>query len=290
MQLNLSAFSTALFSTWVFVENFGLLFDAGDGVSALLGQKEGKIRHVFVTHADRDHMCGLLQLHQLNAKDGYPHIYFPVGCGSFPALQDFVKRFDPQSGPATWTGLKAGDTVELQNGHTVIARASAHVASVELTKALDFTLCKVRRVLRTEFRGLTGSEIASKRKELGDDAISETKIEKLLGYSGDAPELNPPHWSGVKVLIHEATFLQTNTAHGSHSNLSQVIAAAAQLELNALVLLHFSARYTQDEIHRAIRQHAEENLPKFPIFAVCPGQIVTDVLGRSPIWQPSNKT
>ena len=288
MQLHITAASTALFSTWVFVENLGLLFDAGDGVSASLGQKSRKVRHVFITHADRDHVCGLLQLHQLNAADGFPHIYYPADCGSFPPLRDFVKQFDPQSGPATWSGLGTAETIELPNSHSIAARASTHVTSGNLTKALDFTLRAERRSLRSEFRELPGSEIAAKRKELGDAAIMETKIEELLGYSGDAPELNPQRWSKVKVLIHEATFLGADTARRSHSNLPQVIAAAAKLELEALILLHFSARYTPVEIENAIREHAEKSSIRFPIFAVCPGHVVIDILNTTPIWQPKN--
>ena len=289
MHPNLTAASTALFSTWVFVENLGLLFDAGDGVSAALGQKGRKIRHIFVTHADRDHVYGLLQLHQLNAANGSPHIYYPEDCGSFPALRDFMKRFDPQSGPASWKALKAEDTVELEKGLSVIARASTHKATQNLTKALDFTLCSVRRVLRPEFRGQPGPEIALRRKELGDDAVTETRTEKLLGYSGDSSELDPDHWLGVKALIHESTFLEADTARGSHSNLPQVIAAAAQLELDTLILLHFSARYTPAEIEGAIRRQADTCSPSFPIFAVYPGQVVANVLGKIPIWQPPRK-
>jgi ribonuclease Z len=290
MHLILTSASTALFSTWVFVENLGLLFDAGDGVSATLLQKGRKIRHVFITHADRDHVCGLLQLHQLNASEGFPHIYYPQDCGTFPALRDFVKQFDPQSGPATWKGLKPGQIVELENGGSVVARASAHIASEGLTKALDFTLCRVRRVLRPEFRDLPGSEIAAKRKELGEEAISERKTEPWLGYSGDAPELDPKRWSGVKILLHESTFLEAETARRAHSNLPQVIAAASLLELEALILLHFSARYSSAEIDQAICHHAETCLPQFPIYAVYPGEVVPDILSKRPIWRPPNKT
>jgi ribonuclease Z len=289
MQLNITAASTALFSTWIFVENLGLLLDAGDGVSASLGQKGRKIDHIFITHADRDHVCGLLQLHQLNARNGVPSIYYPADCGSFPALRDFVKQFDPQSGPATWNGIKAGKTVELSNGYSIETGASTHVTSEGLTKALDFTVCKTRQVLKPEFRCLPGHEIAARRKALGDDVLMETKTEKILGYSGDALELAPNHWSGVKVLIHESTFLEAETARRSHSNLPQVIEAAAGMELEALILLHFSARYTPTEIQQAICTQANCYLPKFPIFAVCPGQVVVDVLNQSPIWQPGGK-
>ncbi len=290
MRLTITAASTALFSTWVFVEDLGLLFDAGDGVSASLGQKSRKIRHVFVTHADRDHVCGLLQLHQLNARDGLPHIYYPSDCGSFPALRDFVSRFDPQSGPATWNGIKAKETVELQNGYSVVAGTSAHVPSGTLTKALDFTVYTSRRVLRPEFRGLPGPEIASKRKELGEDAVTQTRTEGVIGYSGDAPELDCSRWSGVKVLIHESTFLEPGTTRGFHSNLPQVIAAAAQLDLEALILMHFSARYKPSEIEKSISEHANSSSPRFPIFAVYPGQVAYDILATTPIWQPTNKT
>ncbi len=287
MHLSLTAASTALFSTWVFVENQGVLFDAGDGVSASLGLKSGKVRDVFVTHADRDHLCGLLQFNQLNAKDGQPRIHYPKDCGSFPALQDFVTRFDPQSGPATWRGLTPGERVDVGNDHHVEARASEHVRVEGQVKALDYTLCVVRRSLRPEFRGLPGSEIASLRKQHGEDAITAERIDRLLGYSGDAPQLDPEHWSGVDVLIHEATFLEPETTRGAHANLPQVVRAAATLDLKALVLLHFSARYKRAEIEAAIVEHAQAAQPCFPIHAVYPGQVATDILSSKPVWSPN---
>ncbi len=61
MNLKITGYSTALFSTWFFVDELSLLFDAGDGVSSGLTQKAGKIKHVFISHADRDHLTGLLQ-------------------------------------------------------------------------------------------------------------------------------------------------------------------------------------------------------------------------------------
>jgi len=289
VKLTITAASTALFSTWVFVENFGLLFDAGDGASAGLGQKCRKIRHIFVTHADRDHICGLLQLNQLNARHGIPSIYYPKDCGSFPALRDFVGKFDPQSGSASWIGLEAGNFVDLNKEYLVEARTSEHVSSGELTKALDYTVCSRRRSLRDGLKDLSGPEIAKLRKSKGDSHIMESRIEKLIGYSGDAPKLDRERWQGVKILIHEATFLDPKTARNSHSNLPQVIHAASELELEALILLHFSARYSKEEIENAIRREAEAASPSFPIFAVYPGEIVKDVLSSTPVWETDGK-
>lgn len=77
MNFKITSYSTALFSTWVFVEELGLLFDAGDGVMAHLLQKSRKIKQVFISHADRDHLNGLPQFYQLNAREGFPKIYYP---------------------------------------------------------------------------------------------------------------------------------------------------------------------------------------------------------------------
>ena len=48
MAYKISCYSTALFSTWFFVEELGLLFDAGDGVTANLMQKSRKVKQVFI--------------------------------------------------------------------------------------------------------------------------------------------------------------------------------------------------------------------------------------------------
>jgi ribonuclease BN (tRNA processing enzyme) len=64
-------------STWIFVEELRLLLDAGDGVSAALLQKSRKVDWVAVTHPDRDHIHGLFQLLQLNARDDKPQIHYP---------------------------------------------------------------------------------------------------------------------------------------------------------------------------------------------------------------------
>jgi len=51
-ELTITGFSTALFSTWYFIDQLGILFDCGDGVSSALMQKAGKIKHVFISHAE----------------------------------------------------------------------------------------------------------------------------------------------------------------------------------------------------------------------------------------------
>jgi ribonuclease Z len=284
-KLTITAFSTALFSTWIFVEEFNILFDAGDGVAAGLGLKSRKAESIFISHADRDHLAGLLQLHQLNAREGLPHIYYPLDCGSFSALRDFMARFDPQAGPATWHPLGANEEVSIANNMLVRARTNAHVVKPGSVKSLDFTLCQTRRKLNANFTGLPGQEIAALRAAHGDDYVTELQIRPILGYSGDAPALEPIRWQGVEVLVHEATFLTDGEARGAHANLPQVLAAAAKLDVRALILSHFSPRYAHDEIRAAIHKHAQEYALPFPVYAILPGQVVYDVLASEPCWR-----
>ena len=286
MKLTITASSTALFSTWIFVEELGVLFDAGDGVSAALTQKSGKIRNIFITHADRDHVCGLLQLHQLNARDGKPRIHYPRDSGSFPALREFVARFDPQSGPADWIGIQDDQAISIDQQHTVLTHPSAHITKDQQVKALSYTVVRTRSRLRAEFHGLSGKEIAEKKKTLGEEAVAEPVTENLIGYSGDCPALEPSAWSGVRILLHEATFLEPETARGQHAHVEQVIRSASTLGLEALILLHFSMRYKPTEISNSIQQHANQYRPPFPIYALMPGQVHRDVLAQEPVWQP----
>ncbi len=96
MALTIKGYSNALYATWWFLEEWGLLFDCGDGVSAGLGQKGRKVRTIALSHVDWDHSSDLLNFLQLNGRGQLPVIYYPADCGSVPALAEFSRRFDPQ--------------------------------------------------------------------------------------------------------------------------------------------------------------------------------------------------
>ena len=198
-------------------------------------------------------------------------------------------RFDPQSGPASWVPLAANDVIPIDSLHSVLALTSDHLpvgvdaSSTLTTKALRFIVQGKRRTLRKELSHLSGHEIARIREEDGEDAITEEQIDKLIGYSGDALRLDPEAWRGVKVLLHECTFLDSHTARRAHSNLSQVLNAARELDLEALILFHFSTRYSPEEITGAIAAEARKLALPFPVHAILPGKMVHDVLSEKPI-------
>src|ERR1700753_1675219 len=144
--MTITAYSTALFSTWYFIEEWGVLFDAGDGMISALLQKSRKIDNVFISHADRDHITGLLQFNQLNARPGYPMIYYPKDSLSFPALESFSKQFDPHVSDTIWAPVSAGEEIWIAKDLCVTPFRNSHIpAKPPLLKSIGYQVVQVRK-------------------------------------------------------------------------------------------------------------------------------------------------
>ena len=288
----ITGYSTALFSTWIFVEQLGLLLDAGDGVCAGLLQKSRKVRKIAITHPDRDHVTGLLQLQQLNAANGIPEIFYPADCGSFPALAEFCRNFDPDRGnQITWSAVKPGDQRDLGLNFRlkVIANDHFHDRPGQI-KSVSYLVVREKRKLRSEFRETARSELAELSRKYGSEHLTEAVDETILGYAGDAGTATASRWAGCQVLIHEATFLKAADAGNRagrhvHSFLDDVLRMAAEAKPQQLILNHFSSRYTREEIIAAIRGEASALSLPFRVFAILPGEIAKDILGGPAIWE-----
>lgn len=287
-ELHITGYSTALYSTWFFIDNFDLLFDAGDGVSSLLMQKSRAVKNVFISHADRDHLAGLLMFNQLNARGEYPVIHFPADCGSFGALDAFQNKFDPHVKDVDYLPIAQGDVIALQDGLEMHALRNNHVkAADDVTKSLSFKLYRTKRKLKAEHAGLSEREIKALVDERGRDSLTEQVSECIIAYSGDCGVQDDGRWDDVPVLIHEATFIgdaMKGETHGNaHSFLKDVIKLAAESNLEKLVISHFSPRYEADEIDAAIRKCAREFSIRIPIWRVLPGKVHRDIFEEEPI-------
>ena len=184
MDLTISGYSTALFSTWYFVEELGLLLDAGDGVISNLLQKSRKIKYVFISHADRDHLTGLLQLNQLNARPLFPKILFPKDSKSITALERFSKSFDNQVQATEWIPLAAGQEVEIKKDIIVTSIKNSHVASPDsVLKSCGYLVQHRKFKLRKEFLHLAQQDVIAIRRQLGDENIMQEVRENMVGYS-----------------------------------------------------------------------------------------------------------
>jgi len=270
-KVNIVASSTALVSTWLFIEDYGVCFDAGDGLTAGLGLKSRKIRHLFLSHADRDHIAGLLQFNALNGA-AKPSIYFPRDCGSFPALRDFCAAFDAHTDQASWHPVGKGDEVEVGTNVFVRVLRSDHVQIENKQKSLSFLLFKRLKKVRAEF---LGKDIARLKQTMSDEALFEYREQRLFGYSGDGAP-NPTLWLGAEVIAHEATFLTTedsDRARSGHAGLPETLAMMSRLRPTAAILYHFSPRYDAAEIQSTVDSMRRQLGIDFPIHLVVPGVI-----------------
>lgn len=290
MKLTITAYSTALFSTWYFIDELGLLFDGGDGLSAHLLQKARKIKHAFISHADRDHLSGLIQFNQLNARPGFPTIYYPKDSDSFPYMADFSTKFDPHVKGTIWQPIKYGEIVYLNKSVRIRSFRNEHMPfPKEVVKTMGFHLERRKRKLKPEFLGLAGKEIARLRNEKGEDAITKEVIENILSYSGDSPVAMDGRFNNTNILIHEATFLRIDESvidherANKHSTLEGVLKMVKETNVQKLILGHFSSRYSTEEIDKEIKRLVDFYGIKIPIYRIPPGVCVRDILSQRPI-------
>ena len=278
MALTITGYSTALYATWWFIEEWDLLFDCGDGVSAGLGQKGRKVKTIALTHVDRDHLSGLLNFLQLNGHGQLPVIYYPADCSSVPALAEFSKRFDPQQeGEPQWVPVRVGDQVPIGKGRFLDVLPNEHIqAEPGQCKSVSYRVVERRRQLLDQHRQLSGPEIGALKKELGEDAVTKEVSRPLLGFSGDAASPNAELWTGVPCLIHEATFLRTEKTSDlmirhRHCRLPDVLSMAAEVKCRTLVLGHFSTRYSHEQILEAVETDCEQVGYRGQVLLTLPG-------------------
>ncbi|WP_299767023.1 MBL fold metallo-hydrolase [uncultured Dokdonia sp.] len=293
MHLNITAYSTALFSTWINIEELGLLFDAGDGVTSGLLQKSGKIKYVFITHPDRDHINGIFQLYQLNARKEYPKIYYPKDSGSFSAMKDFLYKFDTHIQGAEWHPIKHLDTIEIRNDLFVEAIRNEHVAVPQnVSKSLSFKLYQTKQKLKKEFSHLDGNSIKEMISLHGRDHLMETIHTNILSYAGDTPVDDYNKWDHSGILIHESTFLQdegntivkSRKGRNKHSKLNEVLEMVSNITIDRLILQHFSSRYSKKEINENVIKLCKYYNIKVPVHVIYPGEIHRDILNSKPLY------
>lgn len=289
-KLTIVGYSTALYSTWINIQELDLLFDAGDGLCAGLMQKTGKIKHVFISHADRDHLSGLLQFVQLNSRNNLPVIHYPKDSGSFLALRDFMAKFDPHATGSLWKPISDKSSSPFKSGYEIEAIRNNHIpAPPGIDKSLSFKLHYTKKKLKSEFAHLSPEEIKQIVSDKGRDFITTPVKTNVLSYSGDTPIENYARWDQSDILIHEATFINednvkiNDAAYGKHSTLQQVMEMVREISVGKVILTHFSTRYSKLQIKEAILEQIKAYNIKVPIYVIYPGEINRDVLASEPI-------
>jgi ribonuclease BN (tRNA processing enzyme) len=156
-----------------------------------------------------------------------------------------------------------GETVILDPGYRLLAKQNDHLPIGSFSYKLEFITTKLN-VKKAKKLGIpfnqTLKRIEKSKKtpiRVGASEISRSDIffykKTILGYSGDTrvdPELIS-FFSNCQILLHESTYLtQEKDYHlDSHSDILSLIKEVDTLvNLKALIPIHFSIRYSEEEI------------------------------------------
>lgn len=299
MDIQLAIHSSPRFSTWLWIPDWRLLCDAGDGATQAMGYKIRKIDTVAMTHAHRDHLGGLLQVVNQRGEAGPFALIHPCGSSSFGQLEAFANKFNPgTSHNAIWHRAEEGDEFPTGvEGRFLKAFRTRHYADDDPNKqprSLGYHLIWRKMKVRPEYRDLPQKELDAVRLEIGKEGITSPVDETWISIGGDGCPLSPDAVRGSKLLLHEATFLSSDDYDSEeagedvghvHSTVAEALRVAQEAQIESVVLYHISTRYTDQEIRDAVRAEAQKLNLKAQVWAVLPRRVYWNLLKEKPVWE-----
>jgi len=257
--MDLFGFSVAGVETCLEVPSLRLVLDLGRCSPSAV-----TLPLALLSHGHLDHM-GAIALHA--ARRALLHLGESVYVVPRAVAEDVERLFnaagalDGQVIPRKVVPLAPGESYAIGKGRFVRPFETFHRVPSQ-----GYTVWERRQRLLAEFRGRTGQELGELRR--AGVQIEESYEVPLLSFTGDTRvEVleRTPELTRSEMLIVEASFLDERVSveearSMGHIHLDELVARAELLTQKAVVLTHFSARYTQTEIESLVQRRASAAL------------------------------
>ncbi|MEM1339530.1 MAG: ribonuclease Z [Bacteroidota bacterium] len=260
------------------IKNQYFLIDCGEGTQVQLRRhklKFSRINHIFISHLHGDHffgLPGLISTFRLLGREKELHVYGPKGIKEGITL--LLKLGD------SWTNYPLiFHELSSKNSEIILENEQVRVTTIPLehriyTNGFLFREKVNERPLNVSAvaqYGIDKSQFNNIKK--GRDVILENgdrianrnltlkpRDPKSYAFCSDTVynEKIVPYVSGVDVLYHESTFLESEAhlcGRTKHSTAKQAAQIAKQARVTTLILGHYSTRYKSIE---AFKTEAEE--------------------------------
>ncbi len=159
-----------------------------------------------------------------------------------------------------------GESISLDSGYVLSTKKNLHISSGSFSYKLEFMVPKLNveraKKLGIPFnRTLKRIEKSKGPIKIGDLQVTRSDIfsdnKTVLCYSGDTHVDSKlfSFFDNCHVLIHESTYLTQEEGYhlDSHSDIISLIEEAEKLSnLKILIPIHFSIRYTEEEISNCL--------------------------------------
>jgi len=252
----IEGYSRAAVQSYWRIPELKIGFDLGGSPWSFTG-----IPAIFVSHSHLDHLAAIpvYVARRRMMRMEPPTIYLPQGSlETVRRILDLWQRLDRGRMVCELVGVKPGDEIELSREHVVTVFKTEHTVP-----SVGYVVWERRKKLRAEFQGLSGEQIRDLRYS-GKEVSQEFRF-PLVCYVGDtAPgglDAYPPVYQ-AKILITELTFFRPEHRKEKihkfgHTHLDDLIERAEKFQNELIIAMHFSTRYHERQIRKAI----EKKLP-----------------------------
>jgi ribonuclease Z len=261
----LAGVSVAGIETAIEVSSLRLVLDMGRCTS-------GAVNHpcVLLSHGHLDHIGAVAQHAARRALLKMSEGVYLVPAAVHAAVERLFNaagELDGQSIPRRVVPLEPGQEFPLSADRFVRPFATFHRVPSQ-----GYCIWERRHRLRPEFRGLPGAELGRLRNR--GVTLDEPNDVPLLAFSGDtrieAVE-QTPELTAAETLVIETSFLDDRVSVPEaramgHIHLDEVIARHDLFQNRDIVLTHFSARYGERDIDRALTRLPDTLRPRVRAF------------------------